>query len=42
LLQRFMALGQVGGGLAGHALPTFQGLLLPVEPVLVGGELLLP
>jgi hypothetical protein len=41
VLQRLLALGQVGGGLANHALPSLEGFPLPVEPVLEGGELLL-
>jgi hypothetical protein len=41
LLQRLLALGQVGVGLVDHLLPAFKGLPLPVEPVLMGGELLL-
>jgi hypothetical protein len=41
LLQRLLALGQVGGGLAGHALPALEGLPLSVETVLEGGQLLL-
>jgi hypothetical protein len=41
LLQCLLVLGQVGGGLADHALPALEGLPLPVEPVLEGGKLLL-
>jgi hypothetical protein len=41
-LQRFAVLGQVGVGLVDHLLPALKGLPLPGEPVLEGGELLLP
>jgi hypothetical protein len=41
VLQRLLVLGQVSGCLADHALPGFEGLPLPVESVLEGGELLL-
>jgi hypothetical protein len=39
LLQRLPVLGQVGVGLVDHLLPAFEGLPLPVEPVLEGGKL---
>jgi hypothetical protein len=41
-LQCLTALGQVGVGLVDHLLPALKGLPLPVEPVLEGGDLLLP
>jgi hypothetical protein len=41
LVQRFLALGQLIIGPAGHRLPALEDLSLPVEPVLEGMELLL-
>jgi hypothetical protein len=41
LVQRFLALSQLIIRPASHCLPALEGLLLPVEPVLEGMELLL-